>query len=124
MVGLLGIFVNAAKCKKFLSAAKKERKFVVPKHTVGLGREPGRQGNSDVFVVFSGAASMPVGSSDPKFRDSWETLSSEEIWNLEQEEELGKLYQNLSRQFAIQDVEEAWEAQWEPEWKTDYNYPE
>ena len=65
-----------------------------------------------------------VGSSDPKLRDSWETLSSEEIWNLDQEEELGKLYQSLTEQFAIQDMEEAWEAQWELEWETDYNYPE
>ena len=61
---------------------------------------------------------------DPKLRDSWETLSSEEIWNLEQEEELGKLYKNLSRQFALQDMKEAWEAQWKPEWKMDYNYLE
>ena len=61
-----------------------------------------------------------VGSKDPKLRDSWETLSSEEIWNLDQEEELARLYRRMTREFAIQDMEE----RWEPEWETDYNYPE
>ena len=61
-----------------------------------------------------------MGSEDFKLRDSWETLSSEEIWNLEQEEELSRLYNSLTQQFTIQDMEE----RWEPEWETDYNYPE
>ena len=59
-----------------------------------------------------------MGSEDPQLRDSWETLSSDEIWNLDQEEELAKLYRRMTEEFAIQDMEE----RWEPKWKTDYNY--
>ena len=61
-----------------------------------------------------------VGSEDPQLRDSWETLSSEDIWNLEQEEVLAQFYQRMTEELAIQDMEE----RWEPEWETDYNYPE
>ena len=61
-----------------------------------------------------------MGSEDPQLRDSWETLSSEEIWNLEQEEGLAQLHHRMLKEFAIQDMEE----RWEPDWETDYNYPE
>ena len=46
-------------------------------------------------------------------------LSSDEIWNLDQEEELTKLYKRMTKEFAIQDMEE----RWEPKWETNYNYP-
>ena len=60
-----------------------------------------------------------MGSEDPQLRDSWETLSSEEIWNLEQEEGLAQLHQQILEEFTIQDMEE----RWEPDWEVDYNYP-
>ena len=61
---------------------------------------------------------QPVGSEDPQLRDSWETLSSEEIWNLGQEEGLAQLHQQMLEEFTIQDMEERWESDWE----VNYNY--
>ena len=71
-------------------------------------------------LIFEFTRCLFVGSEDPQLRDSWETLSSEEIWNLEQEEGLAQLHQQLLEEFTIQDMKE----RWEPEWKVDYNYPE
>ena len=42
-------------------------------------------------------------------------LSSEEIWNLDQEEGMAQLYQTLTKKLAIHDMEERWEPEWELE---------
>ena len=61
---------------------------------------------------------LHVGSENPQLRDSWETLSSEDIWNLHQEEVVAQFYQKMTEELTLQDIKE----RWEPEWKTDYNY--
>ena len=51
---------------------------------------------------------------DPQLRDSWETLSSDEIWNLESEEALKALHESITHD----------NYDYKPEWGTDYQYSE